>query len=273
MTHLPIDVSVKDFVENKKSPLNLTKSEENRQLLFEEKIRRTQLLIENGWVKSEICRELNMNPRSYDKFVQKSFSTSISKSQKKHLDTVQRKEKLVKEAKRLRKLAYSVSGIARKLQKDPRTIKRYLTQEVKPVSKAYGSKRRGSILQPYYKEIDSAFEIGMMSSKIEQRLRKKGYKGSSSLVRHYISQKKKDQQRLVTKKELLHFIKRQHIIKLLYQSKEDSSQVTLEECNLLFNQYPFVKEFYEIVQEFKKILKTHEIKGLIDWVNRLEQLP
>lgn len=99
MTHLPIDVSVKDFVESKKSPLNLTKSEENRQLLFEKKIRRTLLLIENGWVKSEICRELNMDPRSYDKFVQKSFSTSISKSQKKHLDTVQQKENSVSRIK------------------------------------------------------------------------------------------------------------------------------------------------------------------------------
>ena len=38
MTHLPINVSVKDFVESEKTSPPLTKGEENRQLLFEEKI-------------------------------------------------------------------------------------------------------------------------------------------------------------------------------------------------------------------------------------------
>lgn len=49
MIHLPISVSVKDFVEIEKPSLHLTKGEENRLLLFEEKIRRTQELIQNGW--------------------------------------------------------------------------------------------------------------------------------------------------------------------------------------------------------------------------------
>lgn len=273
LTHLPINVPVKGSVRSEKISLPLTKSQENRQLLFEEKIRRTQVLRESGWGKIEICRELNMDSRSYDKITQEPYVTPISKAEKKHLDTVQRKEKLIVETKRLRNLGHSVSAISRMLQKNPRTINRFLKQEVTPVSKAYGSKRKGSILQPYHKEIDAAFERGMMSSQIEQQIRKKGYKGSSSLVRHYISQKKKDCQKATTKEKPLHSIKRQHIIQLLYHSKEESQEVTLEECRLLFNQYPFIKEFYEIVHQFKKILKTHDSNGFTSWFQHIEQLP
>lgn len=43
----------------------------------------------------------------------------------------------------------------------------------------------------------------MMSSKIEQLIRKKGFEGSSSLVRHYISQKKKERQGIAMKEEPL----------------------------------------------------------------------
>lgn len=82
MTHLPINVPVKDFVGSEKVSLHLTKSEENRQLLFEEKIRRTQALRQNGWGKMEICRELNMDPRSYDKITQEPYATTISKAEK-----------------------------------------------------------------------------------------------------------------------------------------------------------------------------------------------
>lgn len=271
MTHLPINVSVKGFIESEKPSLHLTKGEENRQLLLEEKIRRSQVLVQNGWKKLEICREFNMDPRSYDKITQEPY-TVTSKAKQKHLDTVQRKEKLIEEAKRLWKLGYSVSTISRKLQKNPRTINRFLKKEVTSVSKAYGSKRKGSILQPYHKEINAAFEKGMMSSQIEQQIRKKGYEGSSSLVRHYISQKKKTRQKDVTKEKILYSIKRQHIIQLLYHSKEESQEGTFEEFRLLFSQYPFIKELYEIVHQFRKILKTHNSKELTSWLQHVEQL-
>lgn len=73
--------------------------------------------MQNGWEKSKICQELNMNPRSYDKIIQNSFAVASLKAEKKHLDTVYRKEKQIEEANQLRKLGYSVSAIARKMQK------------------------------------------------------------------------------------------------------------------------------------------------------------
>lgn len=73
---------VKSFVRGEKIALPLTKSQENRQLLFEEKIRRTQALRQSDWGKTEICRELNINSRSYDKITQESYVTPISKAEK-----------------------------------------------------------------------------------------------------------------------------------------------------------------------------------------------
>lgn len=113
----------------------------------------------------------------------------------------------------------------------------------------------------------------MMASEIEQQIRKNGYKGSSSLIRHHISQKKKNRQRVAMKEEPLHYIKRQHIIQLVYHSKEESQEVTFEEWSLLFDQYPFVKELYEIIHDFKKLFKKHDSEGLAKWLQYVEQLP
>lgn len=141
------------------------------------------------------------------------------------------------------------------------------------VSKGYRSKRKESILQPYHKEIDAAFEKGMMASEIEQQIRKKGYTGSSSLIRHHISQKKKNRQRVAMKGEPLHSIKRQHIIQLVYHSKEESQEVNFEEWSLLFDKYPFIKELYGIIHDFKELFKKHDSEGFTKWLQYVEQLP
>lgn len=144
------------------------------------------------------------------------------------------------------------SAVARKLDKNPRTIKRYLDPDMSAVSKAYGSKRNGSVLAPYYEEINRAFDKGMMTSKIEQLIRERGYEGSTSLIRHYVSGIKKARKRCNAEKEPTRTIERKQIIQLLYHSKKRSNRMTEEECDLVFEQYPFVKELYKITQQFKK---------------------
>lgn len=73
--------------------------------------------------------------------------------------------------------------------------------------------------------------------------------------------------------EPLHLIKRKSIFQLLYYSKQEIQEVSLEEYNLLFNQYPFKKELYEIVHQFKRILKIHDSERLGNWLTYVEQSP
>ncbi|NLM67519.1 MAG: transposase, partial [Enterococcus sp.] len=273
MNHLPINVPIEGITKSVTIPREWSKEKENRQLTREEKKRRAEDLWQRGWRKTNICRELNMDPRAFDKINQESRSKSLTKSEQQHVDVVKRKEKLINEAFRLRALGYSYSAISKKLGINPATTKSYLTQEVTAVSKLYGSKRNGSILSPYYKDIDRAFEKGLMASKIEQLIREKGYEGSSSLIRHYVTKKKKERQRINEEKEPLYTIERKYIIQLLYHPKEEITQMTTKECDLIFEQYPFVKEIYHIIHQFKKIMREHDHAGFLKWFRQLEKSP
>ncbi|MFL2101311.1 hypothetical protein [Desemzia sp. FAM 23989] len=108
-------------------------------------------------------------------------------AEQRHNETIQRKERIVDEAIRLKQLGSTYSTIGRKLHKHPVTIKRDITKEVTAVSKTTGSKKRTSILVPFYTDIDQNFEKGLMANTIEALIRQIGYQGSASLVRHYVS--------------------------------------------------------------------------------------
>lgn len=174
---------------------------------------------------------------------------------------------------RLKQLGYTYSAIGRELDKNPITIKRYITKEVTAVSKATGSKKRASILSPFYTDINLAFEKGLMASTIEELIRQKGYKGSSSLVRHYVSRMKKDRQRTNKPLSPRYTIQRSYVLQLLYQPEYAFEKLTPEESQCLFEQYPFVKELYDSIQTFKKMLETHDGKGMGDWLVQAEQSP
>lgn len=273
MNHLPVNVPLKGIKQPKTPALSLSAADNNRQLSAAEKARRAKELNKNGWTKTATCRALNMDARTYDKLAANSFTVSLPLSEQRHNETVRRKEKVIHEAMRLKQLGYTYSAIGRELDKNPITIKRYITKEVTAVSKATGSKKRASILSPFYTDINLAFEKGLMASTIEELIRQKGYKGSSSLVRHYVSGMKKDRQRTNKPLSPRYTIQRSYVLQLLYQPEYAFEKLTPEESQCLFEQYPFVKELYDSIQTLKKMLETHDGKGMGDWLVQAEQSP
>ena len=69
----------------------------------------------------------------------------------------------------------------------PKTISKYLDESFNPVHASYGIKKSGK-LSTFYKDIDGFLSLGIMASKIEEIIREKGYDGSSSTIRHYVSE-------------------------------------------------------------------------------------
>lgn len=259
MIHLPINVSVKDFVEIEKPSLHLTKGEENRLLLFEEKIRTKNSRTDTKWLKK--IGNMSRTQHGFS-LIWQNYSGILLyyyyfKSRKKHLDTVHQKEKLIFEADRLRRLGYSVSAIAKKLNKNPRTINRYLKQEVTPISKAYGLKKRG-ILQPYHKEIDMLLKQEWCQVKLNNWFVKRDLKDLLHLFVTIFLRRRKNGKELQWKKN--------HFKKLL--KTNDSEEFT----NWLqrLEQSPY-EDFLSFTVGIKKDLEAVTMAVLLDYNNCLAE--
>ncbi len=118
---------------------------------------------------------------------QKMFETVASA---RHEDKILSKMKVVSDARPKAK-RISKRAISRETGLATTTVSIYLDENFNPVHASYGVKRPGK-LSPYYSEIDTLLDQGLMASKIEQIIRQKGYEGSSSTVRSYVAKWKKD---------------------------------------------------------------------------------
>lgn len=96
----------------------------------------------------------------------------------------------INEVRELKRIGLSNIEISRRTGLDRKTVRRYLDENFNPVHASYGKKRNGK-LTPYIKTIDEYLERGMMGSYIVEKIHEMGYDGSSSTVRHYMTDWKK----------------------------------------------------------------------------------
>ena len=127
-----------------------------------------------------------------------------------------------------------------------KTVRRYLDENFNPVHASYGKKRNGK-LTPYIKTIDEYLERGMMGSYIVEKIHEMGYDGSSSTVRHYMTDWKKRRKKYYdrsredgTKTEI---IKRENIFKLLYHPIEKVKIISEKQFEMICKEYPFLKKY------------------------------
>lgn len=158
----------------------LSKANANRKLTAAEKYDKIAKLKQLGYTKTQICKELNMDIRFYEKLIamtlserEKLFKTNfdIARNEK-----IELKMQRVNEVRDLKSAGFSIRAIARRTKLDHRTVAKYIKADFTPVHAAYGQKK-GSILTPYMQEIDSMLETGIMGVDITntslQVLRKK----------------------------------------------------------------------------------------------------
>ena len=258
----------------KSSPQTISKANENRKLTLKEKYHKILLMQAEKRSQTEICREINMDVRCYKKLMsasdierQKMFKTVASA---RHEDKILSKMKVVSEVRALKQKGLSKRAISRETGLTTTTISIYLDENFNPVHASYGVKRPGK-LSPYYSEIDTLLDQGLMASKIEQIIRQKGYEGSSSTVRSYVAKWKKRFKNETTKinsdnEEKIITIKRNVIFSTLFKPISNIKGLDEDIFKLFCKQYPLFKSVHELVNSFKQIFKHKDPKLLGEWV-------
>lgn len=261
--------------------IEFNQANENRKLTLEEKYKRILLLqVADKKSQTQICNELNMDVRSYKKLIsatdierQKMFMTIAAIT---HEERVENKIKLVNQIRKYKSQGLSKRAISRETGLSTVTITKYLDEKFNPVSSAYG-KKKSSVLAPYYNEINALLNQGMMGSKVEDIIRSKGYDGSSSTVRHYISGwKKKFKNNIITNEnpnpgQVYIPLRRNDIFKTLFKPISKIKGIDTEVFTVFCTQYPCFKVVWDLINSFRSMVKGKNSGILKVWIDKVRQ--
>lgn len=254
----------------------ISKGNQNRKLTLEEKYDKILLLQAEKINQTEICRQVNMDVRVYKKLMaasdaeRRKMFTTVANTR--HEDRVSTKMKIVNEVRELKSKGLSKRAISRETGLTTTTISKYLDENFNPVHASYGMKRSG-VLGAFYKDIDILLNQGVMAIEIEKIMREKGYKGSSSTIRHYASEWKKrfksniKEDEVEDGKEII-TIKRNDILKTLFRPVSDVRNLEEDKFQHFCEQYPFFKTILELINSFKDIFEQKKPNLLEEWITK-----
>ncbi|WP_235827713.1 hypothetical protein [Acetivibrio saccincola] len=113
-----------------------------------------------------------------------------------HEEKVKQKMERINEVRELKRIGLSNIEISRRTGLDRKQLEdilmKTLIRFMLPMAKRNGK------LTPYIKTIDEYLERGMMGSYIVEKIHEMGYDGSSSTVRHYMTDWKKRRKKNIT---------------------------------------------------------------------------
>lgn len=235
---------------------------QNKQLTLEEKITKSTQLLDEGIGKSQICKQLNMDIRVFNKLSAMSIDARLSylksSMQVSHEENVTKKIKKVSAVRDMYNNKYSIRAIARELRMSNKTITKYLDDNFSAVNGNYNIKKK-SILDPFIEEINELIDKNYTSSEIENIIRLKGYNGSGSTIRHYRTRLKKSIYETCKNSDIssakTELVERYKLLKLLYNPVNKVKGLSIEYVNKVNMKYPKYKEIIDLVGDFRTILK------------------
>jgi len=262
-----------------KETMIINQANENRKLTLKEKYEKIKQLEAEGKSKTEICRSINMDVRAYNKLMKMTPGERETFFQTKmmaiHEEKVKQKMELANEVRELKKAGYCIREISRRTGLERKTVKRYLDENFNPVHASYGKKKNG-ILTPYIKVIDEYLEKGIMGSEIEKKIREMGYGGSSSTVRHYITDWKRRGKIYYDRSEKCgrktETVERKNVFKLLYHPIENMNSINQAQFENICKEYPCFEKVYNMVWGFKKVLAGKNVDELDKWIEKAKKL-
>lgn len=245
----------------------------NLNMPFTEKIKIANGLMNNSYTFHQIAKTLQMDIRTVKKVLSMSLNEQeeylMSAMKRSHEHKMLQKEKQICEVRQLYKQGHSKQSIARQLGLNPRTISKYLKTETTGMHGSLGQTRT-SILEEIKQYVINRYT----SVQIDAILRKKGYKGSTSTVSHYISKLKKS---LFEVPQLLHdtefeFVKRKEIIALLFYSEKTKIKLSEEQIKEIYKLHPKIESVINLVNDFRNIMKQKRNDALQSWIERATAL-
>lgn len=260
-----------------------TFTENNSHLTLAEKYSRMIQLQNQGKNQTQICKLLNLSSRTYKKLLNATEDERnrkfVSLQEQRRQEKIKYRENMANEIRSYLEQGLSRRAIARITGMSRNTINRYLDPDFIPVHASFGKKKKG-ILSAYEDVINELLQQGTRGTEIEKYIREEGYVGSSSLVRHYITEWKKKYkndsvapQNSTENNNRNHIIsiKRTTILKLLFYPTDKIKEIDQNILNLLFEQYPFVKQVLDLVISFKNILCKKNATTLKFWMDEVKR--
>jgi len=106
---------------------------------------------------------------------------------------------------------------------------------------------------------------------IYNEIKEYGYDGSESLLRHYLSNLKKQNITQVIEKDT---IDRSTLVSLLYKELDKVKNITKEMYDKFSKLYPEANIIYKIVKSFKEIVFSKNVEKLDSWIteNKLKNI-
>lgn len=144
-------------------------------------------------------------------------------SEMKQEDKGRMKEELINKVKLLKANGHSIRAIAREQNLSRCTVKKYLKSEGNFVHGTLGKSFK-SKLDDYKIDIENNWRMGKSSVEILKTIQEAGYSGSDTLVRHFLSKLRKQDnnvQNIETEK-----IARSSLISLLYKDLDKVKSIT-----------------------------------------------
>ena len=136
-----------ETTENVDCQTELSKEKENRKLTLAEKYEKIEEMRQAGNTKTQICKELNMDVRFYEKLVsmipserEKLFKTNLSLA---HEEKIALKMERAIEVRDMKQAGLSKREIRRRTGLHKKTIDKYLDENFNPVHAMYGVKKNG----------------------------------------------------------------------------------------------------------------------------------
>lgn len=277
MNHLKSKVEIEAEVQNIKEGSLI--EENNQQLTIGEKIDAAKKLVKTGSTNTKICRLLNMDIRTLEKYLNMSeeeLKENLNRSTREstHNNNVAKKDQLISTVREMYQKGFSKRAISRELGIHRTTVTNYLDSNVSPISGNYGTTRNNTLLSPYHEHINQLLLEGYTFKKIEESIKAKGYTGSSSTIRMYATRMRKLNKEAAKEStnENVEFIERSLLIKLLYKPLKDVKKLSESQLNKVLSAYPLFDKIYQLVLKFKDILKGSNPNNLNLWIGEAKQL-
>ena len=180
-------------------------------------------------------------------------------------DAEQIRIKLIHNIKQMKNKGYSISEISRLLDKDSRTIKRYIQGEVHNLCKH--SRKRNN---PYENRVINLIERGYIEKQIVEILLLEGYKLSKSKARHMIRKYIEDNNLNINKyspvsnsvktkngasDEKYIYLKRSYIFDYIWMD----SEISEIKKNPIYTNYPKIFSVKKCIMEFRELFKKKNL--------------
>jgi len=188
---------------------------------------------------------------------------------RKHISTVEKKMKLVQEARNLYKKGYAPRKIAEHIGTTVITAKKYLQPDFNPDSSSYNTYQY-SKLKPYTECIKLMLSKGKTFREIESLIRHRGYDGSASAIRMFATRERRISEE--TGGCNVEKIERKWLISLLYKPLDKVKELSQEQLDEVIFQNPIIGKLYDVVKSFKDTLFSKNVTNLKKWIKNAQLL-